>query len=374
MTTTSTIDALNPVAETQFSDTAALVVQGDDGITAKVLVGEIGRVGLSVKLYGAKGDGVTDDTAAIQDSINAPSGPATIFFPTGNYNISAPILIRHDVPLAIVGAGMYSSRLFATGALNAMLDTTDGQVYTTHIEGLGLLGGGHANYGFRCEQIIQSEIERVLVEGTLTAGVRMNEGYSNLVRSCFATANTGHGFDWSGLDNNNITLIGNRSTANGGTGFKIQNGFSVGLFGNDAEGNVIGFDLSDLHGLTTMANYTELNTGTNFQMSGTACTDVSLTGWWFGGQTAGMVFDNCDGLVVESNHLFDCAATFGTLATHVRLGHNTVTGTASLGVPAGASFNVATRTTPTQLADGDVWQDGTHCYMRINGATKQLDN
>lgn len=42
------------------------------------------------------------------------------------------------------------------------------------------------------------------------------------------------------------------------------------------------------------------------------------------------------------------------------------TGYASLNLPVGVA--------PTSPVDGDVWQDGTHVYCRINGVTKQLDN
>lgn len=43
---------------------------------------------VNVKLYGAKGDGVTDDTAAIQaalDQVNSTSGGSTVHFPRGDY-------------------------------------------------------------------------------------------------------------------------------------------------------------------------------------------------------------------------------------------------------------------------------------------------
>ena len=44
---------------------------------------------ISVKTYGAKGDGSTDDTAAIQTAVNSLPNNATLYFPRGTYLISA---------------------------------------------------------------------------------------------------------------------------------------------------------------------------------------------------------------------------------------------------------------------------------------------
>lgn len=77
---------------------------GDDEIDAlklkniaKVISGPDGTV-ISVTKFGAKGDGIADDTAAIQTAIDSVSG-GTIFFPLGTYIISAPIKIKRGITL-----------------------------------------------------------------------------------------------------------------------------------------------------------------------------------------------------------------------------------------------------------------------------------
>lgn len=67
---------------------------------------------VSVKDFGAVGDGVADDTAAIQAAIDGHIGK--IYFPTGTYKISSTIKIKPERILIGEGAGAY----FAGGGYN----------------------------------------------------------------------------------------------------------------------------------------------------------------------------------------------------------------------------------------------------------------
>jgi hypothetical protein len=62
---------------------------------------------LNVKDLGARGDGVTDDTAAIQAAINAAPKGATIYFPVGIYTVSN-VLVNNRSGLSFVGEGRKS--------------------------------------------------------------------------------------------------------------------------------------------------------------------------------------------------------------------------------------------------------------------------
>lgn len=63
------------------------------------------RETVSVKDFGAVGDGVADDTAAIQAAIDAHRGK--IFFPIGTYVISSTIIVKPERILIGEGAGAY---------------------------------------------------------------------------------------------------------------------------------------------------------------------------------------------------------------------------------------------------------------------------
>jgi Pectate lyase superfamily protein len=82
-------DALNQ----RSGDARYLNVTATGGTTPRSLPDRFADV-INVKDYGATGRGVADDTAAIQAALNAiPAGGAAVYFPTGVYLISAPLIV-----------------------------------------------------------------------------------------------------------------------------------------------------------------------------------------------------------------------------------------------------------------------------------------
>lgn len=60
---------------------------------------------VSVKDFGAVGDGVTDDTAAIQNAVNALTNNSCLIFPAGVYKVTAKVLKANLTNVSVIGYG-----------------------------------------------------------------------------------------------------------------------------------------------------------------------------------------------------------------------------------------------------------------------------
>jgi hypothetical protein len=69
--------------------------------------------------YGAKGDGSTNDTTAIQAAINAASSGGTIYFPPGTYMVSAALTFPND-GIHLLGAGKQATILKKSANCNLL--------------------------------------------------------------------------------------------------------------------------------------------------------------------------------------------------------------------------------------------------------------
>src|SRR5437870_10433757 len=67
-----------------------------------------GRV-VNVKEFGARGNGLADDTTAIQAAINAAKPGETIYFPAGVYSVSN-FVVKNRSSLSFAGEGQKSDR------------------------------------------------------------------------------------------------------------------------------------------------------------------------------------------------------------------------------------------------------------------------
>lgn len=171
-----------PAATERYSDVVVSGVNAEDVIYDPPFLGGVQTNAeakfaqtVSVKDFGAVGDGVTDDTAAIQAAIDAcagPNGSKTVEVPGGNYLISSTIDVKEGV--AVIGEG--NSTAFSNGS----------QGYPTRITKKSTMNAiGIELTGFR------SKLENIAVlsePGAGDSGIWVKANYCSLV----SVASNGH--------------------------------------------------------------------------------------------------------------------------------------------------------------------------------------
>lgn len=89
--------------------TGATLVTAQGSTVARALQRRFADV-VNVKDFGAKGDGITDDTEAIQDALDFCGNSNVAWFPPGTY-----IVTSLTAQCSIMGTGMYNTKVVGTG-------------------------------------------------------------------------------------------------------------------------------------------------------------------------------------------------------------------------------------------------------------------
>jgi len=165
--------------------------------------------------YGAVGDGVTDDTAAIQaaiDAANALTNGATVYIPRGTYKLASSLTPKSNV--SIIGGGIAATTLLPYGANAAFINTTptEGSPLTNFhmsdlcIDGTNQSGTYNANIkGFHCEYLYRCSFRELLIQNTYATGLGID-----FLRQCYVadvvTDNCGRGNDGTQAGGNGIGI------------------------------------------------------------------------------------------------------------------------------------------------------------------------
>lgn len=205
--------------------------------------------------FGAKGDGTTDDTAAIQAAINAAG---CVFLPEGTYKISAALQLKSKTKL--MGAGWTSvikvDAAAATRFIPILVNVTAGtegiMISDLAVDGSGKgqLDAGliqiNASRGFVVERVkvynggTPAEASPSGVNGiTASAGSLGGIGSTGVIRDCYIEATTKAGINIS-TEAYGVLVEGNRvlnCTGNGVTpGIQVAGGLNTRIIGNHVSG------------------------------------------------------------------------------------------------------------------------------------------
>lgn len=136
------------------------------------------REWVSVKDFGAKGDGVADDTAAIQNALN--SGATKVELSAGTYNTTAPIVIPSGI--SFVGEGQRLSKIKKNHA-------GDGVTLTNALAYNGLEIGGFSVYAVAPHKQTGTGIKLTQVVRTTFKDINVSDcAYGLSMLTCYANS------------------------------------------------------------------------------------------------------------------------------------------------------------------------------------------
>lgn len=130
-----------PVLNPQNTSLELVVATGS---TTPISLGDRFAQVISVKDYGAKGDGSTNDTAAIQAAANALTNGSAFFFPAGNYIITSAITIS-NISFAMFGLGRGVSNIIQNGTnVNGFTISLNSLVFRVQFSDFTLVAGNNS--------------------------------------------------------------------------------------------------------------------------------------------------------------------------------------------------------------------------------------
>ncbi len=289
-------------------------------VTAKSTHPKLADALLDVRAFGAKGDGQTDDTLAIQDALDAAGVVrGVVFFPPGVYSTSMLKVPSHTGLEAHPTWGYKDPGgtvlKLRDGGVPCLLHI--GGSAAVRIVGLALEGGnlgvnvrGISLEGQPAKGENSLQIERTYVGQFTGTGAYLPGAWAYWIRSSLFFANRGDAVHVTGSD---VFIYDSTFIGNGGYGIRQAGTGATIISGNRIEWNHLGGILIEKgHGFNIVGNQIDRSGGPGLHMRGTAPFPVgggTITGNWFnrGGHLVPMDAPECCHVLLE--HVRDVVFT-----------------------------------------------------------------
>jgi hypothetical protein len=236
----------------------------------------VGASPINVKWFGARGDGVTDDHAAVQAAVDVAQQPTAsspmhghdVYIPEGAYALSAPIVLDTSVCIRISGAGLVMTTLVplsSAAAMNSMIGFRSDGVASGFLFQDFQIDGSAADFGIDIPWATDSQLKALSIKNAGQFGLRIQKGWFNVLRDCVIFSNHGGGVCLGPGEVNDLTVDACVVQGNKGgpgialTGSGVKQAIAVAhstVSGNARQGIVVD---STVRALDITQNYFEAN-------------------------------------------------------------------------------------------------------------------
>jgi len=208
----------------------------------------------SVRDFGARGDGLADDTQAVQRAVHAQ--PGVIYFPPGTYRLTNTVLVDLEKtgPVLIIGSSGVRIVMAGPGPAFRFVGTHQGTAKPESVqppvwkfqrmptvEGLEILGDHPEACGIQADGTMKLGVHRVLIRQVLHGVHLVRRNRNVIISQCHIYDNRGVGVYLDDVNLHQINIVGSHISYNKGGGIVSRAGDvrNLQVTGCDIETNVV---------------------------------------------------------------------------------------------------------------------------------------